>query len=95
MPLSIKIHLPTQLTISLGIFTRHVINVLSRAGIDHLGAARGLLQGDNELLPLAGIGSGSSEQGLATGRGEGIAERGEDEEEEEDYDGEEEGGDYV
>lgn len=92
MPLSIKIHVSTELTVQPRILTRHVINSIGRARLDGLLEAR--LHKLNQAVALPRIRRGA-EEGLAARGGEGVAERSENEEEEEEDGSEEGGGDEI
>lgn len=92
MPLPVKIHLPTQLTVPPRILARHVVDGVGGAGLDGLLVPR--LHQRHEAAALPRIG-GRAEQRLPPRRREGVAERGEDQEEEQEDGGEEGGGDKV
>lgn len=91
MPFSIEVHFSAKFAASFGIFTGHIIHILSRASVDLL-LVVDFFYSSNELEPLPGVGDGGAEEALAAGGGEGITERSEHEEKEEDYDAEEECG---
>lgn len=91
MPFSIEVHFSAKFAASFGIFTWHIIHILSRASVDLL-LVVDFFYSSNELEPLPGVGDGGAEEALAAGGGEGITERSEHEEKEEDYDAEEECG---
>lgn len=91
MPFSIEVHFSAKFAASFGIFTGHIIHILSRASVDLL-LVVDFFYSSNELEPLPGVGDGGAEEALAAGGGEGITERSEHEEKEKDYDAEEECG---
>lgn len=81
VPLSVIIHLPTKLTVSPGILTGHVIDRISRAGLDDL-VVLALLYQSHQAMALLRI-RGGEQQRLPTGGGHGVPKRGEDHKEEE------------
>lgn len=92
MPLSVVIHLSTQLAVPPRILTRHVVHGVGGARL--YAPLLPLLDRRHEPVALLRIG-GREEQRLAAGGGERIAQRGEDHDEEDEDEGEERGGDKV
>lgn len=86
MPLSVVIHLSTELAVEPRILARHVVGGVSGARLDH--PALPHLDRRHKALALLRIG-GRQQQRLAPRGGEGIAERREDQQEEEEHEAEE------
>ena len=86
VPLTVVIHLPTQLAVQLRILTRHVVGGVGGAGVDH--ARLPGLDGRRLAEALMRIGGGEDER-LAAGGGERVPHGREDEDEEEEDEAEE------
>lgn len=92
MPLSVVIHVSTELAIQPWILTRHVVDGVGGACFDHSILPR--LDRHHEALALPRIGA-RLKQRLAPRGGEGITERREDKDEKEEHEAEKRRGDKV
>lgn len=81
LSLPIEVHLPAELAVASGVLARHVVDGVSRAGLDGL-RVLAQLHHRHQAVPLPRIGGGH-QQGLAARGGERVTKRGEDHEEEE------------
>lgn len=66
--LAVEVHLPAQLAVPAGVLARHVVHLLSRAGVDDDGSTGGggrRVEEGEDALPLAGIVGGGAGEGAA------------------------------
>lgn len=67
--LAVEVHLPAQLAVPAGVLARHVVHLLSRAGVDDDGSTGGgggggrRVEEGEDALPLAGIVGGGAGEG--------------------------------